>query len=253
MGECGLLRASFVLPEPIRQLRDLTHYRTTLAAERTREAQRLEKELEDAGIKLSTVATDILGAPGRSMLAALIDGERDVHALAEMAKARMRPKIPQLVEALTGNFGEHHAFLCRLHLQRIDQLSAAIQELSSRVEEQIRSFSRQLKQLETIPGVGQSVAEVIVAETGADMSRFRTAGHLASWAGICPGHHESAGKRKSGKTRHSNRWLRGALAPPPWPQPAPRTTPTLVHVTDDSRPDLVRRKPLSRLSIRFSR
>ncbi|HUO38405.1 MAG TPA: IS110 family transposase [Mycobacterium sp.] len=211
LGECGLLRASFVPPEPIRQLRDLTRYRTTLTAERSREAQRLEKELEDAGIKLSSVATDILGVSGRAMLAALIDGERDPQALAELAKARMRRKIPQLVEALIGNFGEHHAFLCRLHLQRIDQLSAAIEELSARIEQQMRPFARQLQQLATIPGVGQSVAEVIVAETGADMSRFRTAAHLASWAGVCPGHHESAGKRRSGKTRHGNRWLTAAL------------------------------------------
>ena len=138
LGECGLLRASFVPPEPIRQLRDLTRYRTTLTAERSREAQRLEKELEDAGIKLSSVATDILGVSGRAMLAALIDGERDPQALAELAKARMRRKIPQLVEALIGNFGEHHAFLCRLHLQRIDQLSAAIEELSARIEQQMR-------------------------------------------------------------------------------------------------------------------
>ena len=210
-GECGLLKASFVPPEPIRQLRDLTRYRATLAAERTREAQRLEKELEDAGIKLSNVATDILGVSGRAMLTALIEGERDVHTLAEMAKARMRPKIPQLVEALTGNFGEHHAFLCRLHLERIDQLSAAILELSARIEEQMRPFTRQLEQLQTIPGVGQTTAEVIIAETGGDMSRFRTAAHLASWAGVCPGHHESAGKRKSGKTRHGNRWLKAAL------------------------------------------
>ena len=211
LGECGLLRASFVPPEPIRQLRDLTRYRTTLTAERSREAQRLEKELEDAGIKLSSVATDILGVSGRAMLAASIDGERDVRVLAEMAKARMRSKIPQLVEALTGNFGEHHAFLCRLHLERIDQLSASILALSSRIEEQMRPFSRRLDQLATIPGVGQSVAEVIIAETGGDMSRFQTAAHLASWAGVCPGHHESAGKRKSGKTRHGNRWLIGAL------------------------------------------
>jgi transposase len=211
MGECGLLRASFVPPEPIRQLRDLTRYRTTLAAERTREAQRLEKELEDAGIKLSTVATDILGVSGRAMLTALIEGERDVHVLAEMARARMRPKIPQLVEALTGNFGEHHAFLCRLHLERIDQLSATILELSARIEEAMRPFARQLEHLTTIPGVGQTTAEVIIAETGTDMTRFRTAGHLASWAGVCPGHHESAGKRKSGKTRHGNRWLGAAL------------------------------------------
>jgi transposase len=211
LGECGLLRASFVPPEPIRQLRDLTRYRTTLTAERSREAQRLEKELEDAGIKLSSVATDILGKSGRAMLAALIGGERDAGVLADMAQRRMRAKIPQLVEALTGRFGEHHAFLCRLHLQRIDSLSAAIEELSERIEEQMRPFARQLQQLETIPGVGQTVAEVIVAETGADMSRFPSAGHLASWAGVCPGQHESAGKRKSGKTRHGNRWLTGAL------------------------------------------
>ena len=211
LGECGLLRASFVPPEPIRQLRDLTRYRTTLTTERTREAQRLEKELEDAGIKLSSVATGILGVSGRAMLTALIDGERDPRVLAELARARMRPKIPHLVQALTGNFGDHHAFLCRLHLQRIDSLSAAIGELSARIEEQMRPFARQLQQLATIPGVGQSIAEVIVAETGADMSRFPSAGHLASWAGVCPGHYESAGRRRSGKTRHGNRWLVGAL------------------------------------------
>ena len=211
MGECGLLNASFVPPEPIRHLRDLTRYRATLAAERTREAQRLEKELEDAGIKLATVATDILGVSGRAMLTALIDGERDGHVLAEMAKARMRPKIPQLMEALTGNFGEHHAFLCRLHLERIDQLSTAILELSERIQEEMRPFARQLERLQTIPGVGQSTAEVIIAETGGDMARFRTAGNLASWAGLCPGHYESAGKHKSGKTRHGNRWLSAAL------------------------------------------
>jgi transposase len=211
LGECGLLRASFVPPEPIRQLRDLTRYRTTLSVERSREAQRLEKELEDAGIKLSSVATDILGVSGRAMLAALIGGERDPQVLAQLAKARMRSKIPQLVQALIGNFGEHHAFLCRLHLQRIDELTAAIGQLSARIEEQMRPFAAQLARLATIPGVGQSVAEVIVAETGADMGRFDTAAHLASWAGVCPGQHESAGKRRSGKTRHGNRWLLGAL------------------------------------------
>src|SRR6476661_6614182 len=193
LGECGLLRASFVPPEPIRQLRDLTRYRTTLTAERSREAQRLEKELEDAGIKLSSVATDITGVSGRAMLAALIDGERDPQVLAEMAKTRMRPKIPHLVQALTGNFGEHHAFLCRLHLQRIDEPTAAIAELSARIAEQMRPFARQLEHLMTIPGVGQTVAEVIVAETGTDMGRFRTGANLASWAGVCPGHHQSRG------------------------------------------------------------
>lgn len=208
LGECGLLKASFVPPEPIRHL---TRYRSTLAAELGREAQRLEKELEDAGIKLCTVATDILGVSGRAMLTVLIDGERDASVLAQMAKARMRPKIPALVEALTGNFGEHHAFLCRLHLERIDQLKAAIADLSARIEEEMLPFARRLELLETIPGVGRTTAEIIVAETGADMARFRTAGHLASWAGVCPGHHESAGKHKSGSRRHGNRWLGAAL------------------------------------------
>ncbi|MCX4409529.1 IS110 family transposase [Streptomyces sp. NBC_01764] len=202
LGECGLLKASFVPPEPVRHLRDLTRYRTSLTAERTREVKRLEKELEDAGI---------MGVSGRAMLAALIEGERDVHTLAGMAKARMRPKIPTLVEALTGNFGEHHAFLCRLHLERIDHLTEAIGELSARIEEEMLPFSRQLELLQTIPGVGQGVAEALIAETGGDMARFATAGHLASWAGVCPGHHESAGKRKSGRRRHRNRWLGAAL------------------------------------------
>jgi transposase len=211
LGECGLLKPSFVPPEPIRHLRDLTRYRATLAADRTREAQRLEKEPEDAGIKLSSVATDILGVSGRLMLQALIEGERDVHVLAEMAKRRMRTRIPDLVEALRGNFQEHHAFLCRIHLERIDQLTDAIMEVSQRIEEEMRPFAHQIELLETIPGIGRSVAEIMIAETGADMTRFRTAGHLASWAGTTPGHYESAGKSKSGKTRHGNRWLGQAL------------------------------------------
>jgi transposase len=211
LGECGLLKASFVPPEPIRQLRDLTRYRATLAADRTREAQRLEKELEDAGIKLSSVASDILGVSGRAMLSALIEGERDVHVLAELAKARMRTRIPDLVAALEGNFRERHALLCRIHLERIDQITASVLQLSVRIEEAMRPFAAQLELLETIPGVGRATAQVIIAETGADMTRFRTAGHLASWAGATPGHHESAGKRRSGKTRHGNRWLAAAL------------------------------------------
>src|SRR6476661_11187499 len=187
LGAHGLLRGSLVPPAPIRELRDLTRARTALTRDRSRQVQRIEKVLEDAGIKLSSVATDILGVSGRAMLAALIAGEDDAVALAELAKGRMRPKIPQLVQALTGNFGAHHAFLCRLHLERIDQLSATIEELSTRIEEQMRPFSHKLDQLQTIPGVARAVAEVIVAETGGDMSRFPSPGHLASWAGVCPG------------------------------------------------------------------
>lgn len=211
LGECGLLKSSFVPPEPIRQLRDLTRYRTTLAAERTRELSRLEKELEDAGIKLTAVTSKVESVSGRAMIQAMIDGEGDVHVLAEMAKGRMRTKIPALVEALTGYFSEHHAFLCRMHLERIDQISASIVELSVRIEEAMRPFARQLELLQTIPGIGQANAEVIIAETGGDMTVFTTAGHLASWAGTVPGHNESAGKRRPGKTRHGNRWLAGAL------------------------------------------
>jgi transposase len=186
-------------------------YRTTLLAERSREAERLEKELEDAGVKLSSVATDILGVSGRLMLQALIDGERDPVVLAELAKARMRRRIPDLIEALVGNFGEHHAFLCRLHLQRIDQITATIEELSARINEAIAPFRDQLKLLDNIPGVGRGVAEIIIAETGGDMTRFPTAGHLASWAGVCPGMNKSAGRHKPGHTRHGNRWLTSAL------------------------------------------
>jgi transposase len=164
----------------------------------------LEKELEDAGIKLSAVATDILGRSGREMLAALNDGERDGHVLAEMAKARMRPKIPQLVEALTGNFAEHHAFLCRLHLERIDQRWPRSWNPRHGSRRRCALLLASLSVLQTLTGVGQTTAEVVIAETGGDMSRFRNAGHLASCAGMCPGHYESAGKHKTGKTRHGN-------------------------------------------------
>lgn len=211
LAECGLLRASFVPPEPIRQLRDLTRYRSVLADERTREAQRLEKELEDAGIKLSSFATDILGVSGRAMLEALIHGERDPQVLAEMARGRMRTKIPDLVQAMIGRFGEHHAFLCRMHLDRIDAISRDMAVLSTRIEQVMAPFRDQLTRLEGIPGISRRIAEVIIAETGGDMSRFPTAGHLASWAGVCPGNHESGGRRKSGKTTNGNRWLRNAL------------------------------------------
>ncbi len=198
--EHGLVRASFVPPPPIRRLRDLTRYRSELVHERTREAQRLEKLLEDAGIKLSVVASDILGVSGRSMIEAMIAGERDPHVLADMAKRRMRIKIPQLVEALTGRFGDHHAFLARQMLGRIDAANATIDQLSGRIEAECAPFRHQLELLNTIPGVSQRTAEVIVAETGADPSRFPTAAHLASWAGVCPGNNESAGKHKSGRT-----------------------------------------------------
>jgi Transposase and inactivated derivatives len=211
LGAHGLVRASFVPPAPIRALRDLTRTRTTMVRERAKEIQRLEKLLEDTGITLSSVATDISGVSGRAMLEALIGGQRDPGALAELAKRRLRSKIPELTEALTGRFTDHHAFLTRLHLEVIDQHTHAVAELTARIEVVIEPFRGARDLLVTIPGISVLVADVIIAETGADMARFPTAGHLASWAGTCPGSNESAGRVKSTKTRPGNPYLKGAL------------------------------------------
>jgi transposase len=214
--ECGLLRPSFVPPPVIAQLRDLTRYRKKLIEERARETQRIQKLLEDAGIKLDSVVSDILGLSARQMLEALIVGVRDVAALAELAHTRMRPKIPQLRQALEGRFAAHHALMLRMHLDHIDQLSANIERLDMEVDRVICPFSDQLQQLITIPGVGRRTAEVIIAEIGVDMRRFATAAHLASWAGMCPGNHESGGKRRSGRARKGNAALRAALCEAAW-------------------------------------
>ena len=211
LGAHGLVRGSFVPPAPIRQLRDLTRARTMITRDRAREIQRLEKLLEDAGIKLSSVASDISGVSSRLMLAALIEGERDPVVLADLAKRRLRSKIPELTEALTGRFGEHHAFLARVHLDLIDQHTSAIDELTARIEEVIEPFRGARDLIVTIPGISTGVADVIIAETGADMTRFPSAGHLASWAGTCPGSNESAGRIKSTHTRPGNPYLKGAL------------------------------------------
>lgn len=209
--EHGLVRPSFVPPRPIRELRDLTRYRKAVIEERGRESQRLHKVLEDAGIKLASFTSKVLTVSGREMIEALIGGESDPQVLAEMAKGRMRPKIPQLREALQGRFTGHHALLARAMLARIDQAEATIEELSGRIEEILAPFAGAVALLCTIPGVDRRTAEVIVAEIGPDMSRFPTAGHLASWAGMCPGNNESAGKHRSGRTRHGSKWLRIAL------------------------------------------
>ena len=211
LGAHGLVRGSFVPPEPIRQLRDLTRTRTTIIRERSREIQRLEKLLEDSGIKLAAVASDVIGVSGRAMLDALVAGERDPHVLADMAKRRLRAKIPQLSEALLGRFNDHHAFLVQLHLDLIDQHTLAIERLTSRVEEAMAPFRDARELIVTIPGISTAVADVIIAETGGDMTRFPTAGHLASWAGTCPGSNESAGRVKSTRTRPGNPYLKGAL------------------------------------------
>jgi transposase len=209
--EHGLVRASFVPPPPVRRLRDLTRYRTALTQERSREVQRLEKVLEDAGIKLSVVASHVFSASTRAMIEALIGGERDPRVLADLARTRMRPKIPALRRALVGRFDEHHAFLCRAMIGRIDTIDAAVAALTAQIEVEIVPFQAAVDRLDTIPGVNARLAQVIIAEIGADMSRFPTAAQLASWAGMCPGNNESAGKHHSGKTRKGDPWLRGAL------------------------------------------
>jgi transposase len=211
LGAHGLVRGSFVPPEPIRHLRDLTRMRTTIIRERTREIQRLEKLMEDTGVKLSSVASEVHGVSARIMLDALIAGERDPVVLAEMAKGRLRNKIPQLTEALTGRFSEHHAFLVQIQLDLIDQRAKAIDEITARIEVVMAPFRHARDLISTIPGISTRVADVIIAETGADMSQFPTAGHLASWAGVCPGSNESAGRVKSTRTRPGNPYLKGAL------------------------------------------
>ena len=211
LGAHGLVRGSFVPPEPIRQLRDLTRMRTTIIRERTREIQRLEKLMEDTGVKLSSVATEMHGVSARIMLDALVAGERDPEVLANMAKGRLRNKIPELTEALTGRFSEHHAFLVQIQLDLIDQRATAIEEITARIEVVMAPFRQARDLISTIPGISTKVADVIIAETGADMSRFPTAGHLASWAGVCPGSNESAGRVKSTRTRPGNPYLKGAL------------------------------------------
>jgi transposase len=211
LGAHGLVRGSFVPPEPIRALRDLTRARTAITRERGREVQRLEKLLQDAGIKLSSVASDIMGVSGRAMLEAMIAGQTDPVVLADFAKRRLRSKIPALTEALTGRFTDHHAFLATVHLDLIDRHTTAIEEITGRIEVVIEPFQGFRDLITTIPGIGPITADVIVAETGADMSRFPTAGHLASWAGTCPGSNESAGRVKSTRTRPGNPYLQGAL------------------------------------------
>ena len=208
LGAHGLVRGSFVPPEPVRQLRDLTRTRTAVTRERAREIQRLEKLLEDAGIKLSSVAADLTGVSSRAMLEALIAGQSDPAAMAELAQKRMRLKIPQLTEALYGRFTPHHAFLTRMHLDLIDQHTAAIEQLTDRIEVVIEPFRSFRDLICTIPGIGGYTADIVVAETGADMTRFPTAQHLASWAGTTPANNESAGKVKSRRTRPGNPYLR---------------------------------------------
>ncbi len=209
--EHGLLRGSFVPPVPIRELRDLTRYRAVLVQDRTREANRLHKVLTDAGIQLASVATNVLGKSGRAMLAALVEGTSDPAVLADLAQGKLRRKLPALREALAGHFRGHHAFLVSQLLAHLDYLDEALDVLTAQIQEALSPFAREAARLDAIPGVGARTAEVLIAEIGVDMRQFPTARHLASWAGLCPGTHESAGKRRAVRTRKGNHWLRAAL------------------------------------------
>jgi len=209
--ECGLLRASFVPPKPIRELRDLTRYRKSLIQERQREANRLHKVLEDAGIKLACVASDVLGVSGREMLQALISGTRDPEVLADLARGRMRSKLPALKQALVGRFKPHHVLISSHILAHLDYLDETIAALGEEVEQRLDPFAHKAENLCTITGVAERTSQVILAELGPDMSRFASDRHAASWTKICPGNNESAGKRRSGRTGKGNRYLRAAL------------------------------------------
>ena len=212
LGAHGLLRSSFIPPAPIRELREITRYRKSLFQAKTSEINRAEKVLETANIKLSTVVSDIMGASGRAMMRALIAGERDAAVLAALAKGSLRGKTEELIPALTGRFMAGHAFLLGQILDHIEYLEARIDSISGEVARLCEPFHEAIDLLMTIPGVAHVTAETIIAEIGLDMSRFPSAHHLASWAGVCPGNNESAGKRKGGRTRKGNRWLRGMLA-----------------------------------------
>jgi transposase len=215
--QCGLLRASFVPPRDRRELRELTRHRVKLVQQHTQVVNRLHAVLQDANIKLSSVASNILGASGRDMIEALQRGEDDPEQLAELARGRLRAKLPQLRLALEGQVREHHRFLLALLLDQLDYLSAAVDKLSQRIGAIISpSFRAAVELLSTADGIQQRTAETILAEIGTDMTPFPTHKHLCSWAGVCPGNNESAGKRKSGKTPKGNRWVRGALGEAAW-------------------------------------
>lgn len=209
----GLLKASFIPEAPQRELRELVRYRTHLLEERSREVNRVHKVLEDANLKLSSVATDIMGVSGREMLAAIIAGKDDPQALAQLAKARLRTKIAELELALTGHVQDSHRLLLTLHLEHIDDLNTKLERLEQEIEQSMSPFDEDdlLARLDTIPGVDQKTAQVIIAELGTDMSRFQSAGHAASWAGLVPGKNESAGRNRSAKTSKANRYLKTAL------------------------------------------
>ena len=207
----GLLKGSFIPTAQQRAWRDLTRYRTTLTDERSREVNRIQKVLEDANIKLASVATDVMGVSGRAILEQLIQGRTDPATLAELAKGRLREKRGLLEKALASRFKAHHRFMLMQHLSHVDFLDEQIAKLDEEIEAQMRPFEAELARWDQLPGINQRIAQVVIAEVGTDLSQFEDAAHLASWAGMCPGNNESAGKRFSGKTRKGSKWLRRAL------------------------------------------
>jgi transposase len=209
--ECGLLRSSLVPPPPLRELRDLTRYRKHQIAERTQEINRLHRMLQDAGVKLASVMSDVMGVSGRAMVQALVAGTTDPEALAELARGRLRQKLPLLRRALQGRFQRHHALLVGHMLSKIEFLEEAIATLTTEIDERLAPFEATLARLDTIPGVDRRSATSILVETTGEMTHFPSAGHLCSWATVCPGQDESAGKRRSGRTRKGNRYLKAAL------------------------------------------
>jgi transposase len=207
----GLLRGSFVPDRAQRELRELVRYRRSLIDERSREANRIQKLLEGANVKLASVATDVLGKSGKAMLQAIADGETDPKVLASLALGKLKNKRPQLEKALEGLIGSHQRHLLAIQLRHVFFLDDEIDRLSAEIKERMRPFQAEIELLETIPGVARQTAEEVLAEIGTDMEQFPTGGHLASWAGVCPGNNESAGKRKSGRTRKGNKHLRATL------------------------------------------
>lgn len=213
----GLVRGSFVPPTPIQELRDLTRTRTQLVREMSRHVQRLHKTLQDANVKLTSVLTDIVGVTGRAMLEAMIAGKSDVVELSALRRGPVKATAEELQEALRGRVREHHRFMLRLHLDQIDALEDSIEKLDQRIARCLEPFRPALELLTSMPAVREVTVAVLLAELGPSVERFPTAGHLLSWAGLCPKSDESAGKRRSTATRHGNRWLKAALIQAAWP------------------------------------
>jgi transposase len=212
----GLLKGSFIPPLPQRELRDLTRHRTQLVEEKTRTSNRIEMVLQDANIKLGSVASEVLGVSGRAMIQALIEGEKDPGQMADLAQRQLRGKIPDLKRALEGHLTEHHRFLLRLLWKQLTQQEALIAELEAKIEEVTGPFAGEIERLDAVPGVDRRVAEVVLAEVGADMNPFPPHRHVAAWAGMFPGNEESAGKRQKRRITPGNRWLKRTLVQAAW-------------------------------------